>query len=119
MVPYMAVITFSDTKELTATDSRSCSNFGTRHSRQSTQMGDHMAADQGPTIEEAWEGGTSIPFTRDYEHHTFFSHKTIKQGKKAIITRPHWGLLGKMTHADVRLADGERVRSVPVDFFSV
>ena len=72
--------------------------------------------DQGPTIQEAWEKGKSIPFTRDYEHHTFFSHKTIPQGKKAIITRPHRGLLGKITHADVRLNDGERIRGVPVDY---
>jgi hypothetical protein len=39
MAAYMAVITYSDTEELTATNSRSCSNFGVRHSRQSTQMG--------------------------------------------------------------------------------
>jgi hypothetical protein len=59
----------------------------------------------------------SIPFARDYEHHTFFTHKTIPQGTKALITRPRRGLLGKITHADVRLAkDGERVRSVPIDY---
>jgi hypothetical protein len=72
------------------------------------------------TIEEAFKKGKSIPFTRDYEHHTFFSHKTIEQGTHAIITRPHRGLLGKMTHADVRLAkDGERIRSVPIDYLVV
>jgi hypothetical protein len=76
-----------------------------------------MAKGDYITIEEAWEKGKSIPFTRDYEHHTFFSHKTIPQGKKEIIRRPHWGLLGKITHVDVRLADGERVRGVPKDFF--
>jgi hypothetical protein len=76
-----------------------------------------MAKGDYITIEEAWEKGKSIPFTRDYEHHTFFSHKTIPQGKKAIIRRPHRGLLGKITHVDVRLADGERVRGVPKDFF--
>jgi hypothetical protein len=42
-----------------------------------------------------------------------------KQGKHAIITRPHRGLLDQITHVDVRLNDGERVREVPVDFFSV
>ena len=81
-------------------------------------MGDHMAKGDYISFEEAWKGGKSIPFTRDYEHHTFFSHKTIPQGTKAIIARPHWGLLGKITHVDVRLAaDGERIGSVPKDFF--
>ncbi len=43
----------------------------------------------------------------------------IPQGKKGLITHPHRGLLGQITHVDVRLADGERVRGVPVDFFVV
>jgi hypothetical protein len=33
-------------------------------------------ADKRLTIEEAWEAGASIPFTRDYEKHTLFSKKT-------------------------------------------
>ena len=77
-----------------------------------------MAKGDYISIEEAWDQQKSIAFTRDYEHHTFFSHKKISQGTKAIIRRPHWGLLGKITHVDVRLAkDGERVRGVPKDFF--
>ena len=76
--------------------------------------------DQPIPIEDLWKSGASIPFTRNYEHHTFFSHKTIPQGTKALITRPHYGLLGKITHADVRLAaDGDRIRSVPVDYLAV
>jgi hypothetical protein len=59
----------------------------------------------------------SIPFTRDYEKHTLFSKKTYKQGKKAIITQPHRGLLDQIRHVDVRLNDGERLREVPVDYF--
>jgi hypothetical protein len=82
------------------------------------QMGDQMA-DKRLTIEEAWDQGASIPFTRDYEKHTLFSKKTYPQGKKARITRPHRGALDQITHVDVRLNDGERVREVPVDFFSV
>jgi hypothetical protein len=84
-------------------------------------MEDHMAKEDKPIpIEELWKKGASIPFTRDYEHHTFFTHKTIPHVTKALITRPHRSLLGKITHADVRLAkDGERVRSVPIDFFAV
>ena len=78
-----------------------------------------MAEDKRLTIEEAWTQGASIPFTRDFEKHTLFSKNTYKQGKKAIITRPHRGLLGKITHVDVRLNDGERVRCVPIDFFVV
>ena len=78
-----------------------------------------MAKEDEPIpIEDAWKGGKSIPFGRDYEHHTFFSHKTIKQGTKALIARPHRGLLGKITHADVRLANGERVRGVPIDYLA-
>jgi hypothetical protein len=76
--------------------------------------------DQPIPIEEVFKKGKSIPFTRDYEHHTLFSHKTIPQGTKALITRPHRGLLGKITHADVRLAeDGDRIRSVPIDYLVV
>jgi len=77
---------------------------------------------KGQQLEDHYFG--SIPervyaFMRDYEHHTFFSHKTIPQGTKALITRPHRGLLGEITHVDVRLADGKRVREVPIDFFVV
>jgi hypothetical protein len=80
-----------------------------------------MAKEDKPiTIQEAWDQGKSIPFTRNYEHHTLFSHKTIPQGTKALIARPHRGLLGQITHADVRLANtGERVRSVPIDYLVV
>jgi hypothetical protein len=75
--------------------------------------------DQLPTIKEAWEQHLPLPFTRNYDKHTLFSKKTYKQGETGLITRPHRGLLGKITHVDVRLADGERVRGVPVDFFLV
>jgi hypothetical protein len=68
------------------------------------------------TIEEAWKKKASIPFMRDYEKHTLFSKKKVPQGKKAIITHPHRSLLGQITHVDVRLADGERVKVVPVDY---
>src|SRR4030095_7072877 len=72
-----------------ATDSQSCSKFWIRHSRPSTQMEDHMAKEDKPIpIEELWKKGASIPFTRDYEHHTFFTHKTIPHVTKALITRP-------------------------------
>jgi hypothetical protein len=82
-------------------------------------MGDHMAKGDYISFEEAWEKNKSIPFTRDYEHHTFLSHKTIPQGTKALIIRPHRNLLGKITHMDVRLAkDGERVRGVPKDYLA-
>jgi hypothetical protein len=116
----MAVITLSDTKELTATDGRSCFNFGSDTRGRGRKWGDRMAnGDKRISIEEAWDGGKSIPFTRDYEYHTLFSQKTIPQGTKAIIAHPHRGFLGKITHVDVRLADGERVRSVPIDYLVV
>jgi hypothetical protein len=75
--------------------------------------------DQLLTIEEAWKQRVSIPFTRDYEKHTLFSKKKYSQGQKGLITRPHRGLLGQITHVDVRLTDRKRVRVVPVDFFLV
>jgi hypothetical protein len=113
----MAVITFSDTKELTTTDSRSCSNFGSTLA----------AVEQMGTI---WQISGSLsrkPRSRVppshsreiMEKHTLFSKNTYAREKKAIITRPHRGLLDQITHVDVRLNDGERVREVPVDFFSV
>jgi hypothetical protein len=71
------------------------------------------------TIEEAWEKGASIPFTRHYAEHTLISKKTYPQGLKVLIARPHRGPLGKITHVDVRLADGQRVREVPIDYFLV
>jgi hypothetical protein len=75
--------------------------------------------DQLITIEEAWAGRVSIPFTRDYVKHTLSSKKKYPQGQKGLITYPHRGLLGEITHVDVRLADGKRVREVPIDFFVV
>jgi hypothetical protein len=117
-LPCVAVITFSDTKELTATDSRSCSNFGCS-TFAAVANGEHMAEDQLITIEEASKKGASIPFTRDYEYDTWFSHNTIPQGTKALIARTHRGLLGKITHVDVRLANGDRIRSVPIDYLVV
>jgi hypothetical protein len=73
--------------------------------------------DQLPAIEEAWKGRVSIPYTRDYVKHTLFSKKKYPQGQKGLITRAHRSLLGEITHVDVRLTDGERVRVVPIDFF--
>jgi hypothetical protein len=54
-----------------ATDSRSCSNLDSTLAAVDAN-GDHMAKEDKPIpIEEVWEKGKSIPFTRDYEHHTF------------------------------------------------
>jgi len=81
-----------------------------RHSGSRRKLGDHMAKEDQPIpIEEVFKKGKSIPFTRDFEKHTLFSKKTYKQGKKAIITQPHRGLLDQITHVDVRSNDGERV----------
>jgi hypothetical protein len=71
------------------------------------------------SIEEVWEKGSSIPFMRDYEYHTLFAKKKVPQGKKAIITRPYRNLLGEITHVNVRLADGERVKLVPIDYLVI
>ena len=66
-------------------------------------------------------GGRGFPLDYDeLERWTRVGHKKkYPQGKKATITHPHRGVLDQITHVDVRLSDGERVREVPVDFFSV
>lgn len=43
--------------------------------------------------------------------------KEYQQGTSSPVKELHTGLLGKMTHVDVRLADGKFVRDVPVDYF--
>ena len=58
-----------------------------------------------------------VVFTRDYVKHTLFSKKPYGHGTQGIITDIHSGLLGGVTHLDVRLPTGEFVREVPVDYF--
>jgi hypothetical protein len=58
-----------------------------------------------------------IVFTKDYVKHGFISKTTYKQGVSGLITRTHTGLLGGVTHVDVRLQNGEFLREVPIDYF--
>jgi hypothetical protein len=60
----------------------------------------------------------NVVFTKEYVKHTLLSKTTHKQGTSGIVTRIHTGLLGEITHVDVRLKDGKFVREVPVDYFS-
>jgi hypothetical protein len=43
------------------------------------------------------------------------SKKTYPQGTTGIITYPHKGPLGGVTHVDIRLPEGEFVCEVPID----
>jgi hypothetical protein len=69
--------------------------------------------------EKVWvlkENG-NIVFTKPYVKHTLLSKKNYPQGTSGIVTKLHTGLLGDITHVDIRLADGNFVRDVPVDYF--
>ena len=69
--------------------------------------------------EKVWvlkENG-NIVFTKPYVKHTLLSKKKYGQGTSGIVTELHTGLLGDITHVDVRLEDGTFVRDVPVDHF--
>jgi hypothetical protein len=58
-----------------------------------------------------------IVFTRDYAKHTLFTKKPYWHGTQGIITKIHYGPLGRTSHLDVRLPKGEFLRKVPVDYF--
>jgi hypothetical protein len=69
------------------------------------------------------KGGTLPPepvvFTKDYVKHRLLSTKKYPQGTSGIAVKSHKGLLGGVTHYDIRLPDGEYVREVPIDYFAV
>jgi hypothetical protein len=77
--------------------------------------GDQM--DTVKPISVLYKENIPVVFTREYVKHTLLSKKTYTQGTTGLITRPHKGPLGGITHVDVRLPDGEFVREVPVDYF--
>ena len=60
-----------------------------------------------------------IPFgpayLRDYVTHGFFKDKTYPQGRRGVVLQEHT-FLGKVTHVDLRLPDGEFLFEVPVDY---
>ena len=67
--------------------------------------------------------GTSLPigpvyFTRDYVKRGFFKDKTYPQGRRGVVLEEHT-LLGKVTHVDLRLPDGEYLLEVPIDYVSL
>ena len=59
----------------------------------------------------------TVIFTKEYVKHSLLSKKKYTQGKSGIITRTYKGILGDITHLDVRFPDGEFVRQVPIDNF--
>jgi hypothetical protein len=65
------------------------------------------------------ELGNPVVFTRDYVKHRLLSKTTYRQGTSGLVTNVHKGLLGGITHVDVRLPDdGVFLREVPIDYFT-
>ena len=65
-------------------------------------------------------GGDEIPigpiyFTKDYVQQGLLSKKRYPQGGRAVVLREH-KLLGRATHVDLRLPDGEFLPKVPIDY---
>lgn len=58
-----------------------------------------------------------VVFTKKYVKHTLFSKKEYPPGVEGMIVDWHTGLLGGVTHVNIRLADGEFVNNVPVEYF--
>jgi len=58
-----------------------------------------------------------VYFTRDYVKPggLLCKGKTYPQGRRGVVLREH-RLLGKVTHVDLRLPDGEFLFEVPVDY---
>jgi hypothetical protein len=87
----------------------------TRHSPQSTLMGDQMVK-----VLTAGGRGNGIPigpvyFSRDYVRHSWLSNKTYPQGGRGVVLRVH-KFLWRVTHVDLRLPDGEFLLEVPIDY---
>jgi hypothetical protein len=59
-----------------------------------------------------------VYFTRDYVKRGFFKDKTYPQGRRGVVLEEHT-LLGKVTHVDLRLPDGEYLLEVPIDYVSL
>jgi len=64
--------------------------------------------------------GTDLPigpvyFSRDYVRRGWFGSTRYSQGARGVILRDH-KFLGKQTHVDLRLPDGEYLLEVPIDF---
>ena len=47
----------------------------------------------------------------------YFPRKNTRRATEGMIVDWHTGLLGGVTHVNIRLADGEFVNNVPVEYF--
>jgi hypothetical protein len=57
-----------------------------------------------------------VYFTRDYVRRGFLcKDKRYPQGGRGVVLREH-KLLGRVTHVDLRLPDGEFLLEVPIDY---
>jgi hypothetical protein len=77
---------------------------------------------EGSMVKILTAGGrnTDLPigpayFSRDYVRRGWFTSKTYSQGRRGVILGDH-KFLGKQTHVDLRLPDGEYLLEVPIDF---
>ena len=64
--------------------------------------------------------GDGIPigpvyFSRDYVRRGFLLNKSYPQGGRGVVLRVH-KFLGRVTHVDLRLPDGEFLLEVPIDY---
>jgi hypothetical protein len=98
----------------TATDHRSCPNldltFATIDAHEGSDGQSYRWRRKTPQ-NPIWP----VNFTRDYVRRGFFKDKTYPQGRRRVVLEEHT-LLGKVTHVDLRLPDGEFLFEVPVDY---
>ena len=57
----------------------------------------------------------ALIFSRDYVRRGWFRSTTYAQGRRGVILGDH-KFLGRQTHVDLRLPDGEYLLEVPIDF---
>ena len=99
----------------TATDRRSCPNFDPTFAALDAH-GDQMVK----VLVGGGKGKVPIGpvyFTRDYVKPGGLLCKSKKypQGRRGVVLGEHT-LLGRVTHVDLRLPDGEFLREVPIDY---
>jgi hypothetical protein len=96
----------------TATDHRSCPNLDLTFATVDARGSDGQSYRLRRKTRQIPFG--PVYFTRDYVRRGFFKGKTSPQGRRGVVLEEHT-LLGKVTHVDLRLPDGELLFEVPID----
>jgi hypothetical protein len=65
--------------------------------------------------EEETGSRLALSILRDYVRRGFLSNKSYPQGGRGVVLRVH-SFLGRVTHVDLRLPDGEFLLEVPIDY---